>query len=56
MKGKRYTEQQIVRILQEIDGGKTVAETCRQYGVGPRPQSIVGSRSTGAWRKVNCAG
>ena len=33
VKGKRYTEQQIVRILQEIDGGQTVAETCRQYGV-----------------------
>lgn len=33
MKGKRLTEQQIVRILQEVDSGKTVAETCRQYGV-----------------------
>jgi putative transposase len=33
VKGKRYTEQQIIRILQEIDGGQTVAETCRQYGV-----------------------
>ena len=33
VKGKRYSEQQIVRILQEIDGGRTVAEMCRQYGV-----------------------
>jgi putative transposase len=33
MKGKRYSEEQIVRILQEVEGGKSVAEVCREYGV-----------------------
>lgn len=33
MKGKRYSEAQIVRILKEIEGGKTIAATCREHGV-----------------------
>jgi putative transposase len=33
MKKKRYTEEQIVRILKEVREGKSVADTSRQYGV-----------------------
>lgn len=33
MKGKRYGEEQIVRILREIEGGKTVISACQEYGV-----------------------
>jgi len=33
MKKKRYTEEQIVRILDEIDKGTAVAEVARRYGV-----------------------
>lgn len=33
MKRKRYTEEQIIRILREVESGKTVAETCREYNV-----------------------
>jgi len=33
MRGKRHTEEQIIRILREIDSGTSVAETCRQYSV-----------------------
>ena len=33
MKGKRYTEEQIINILKEIETGKTVTETCRKYNV-----------------------
>jgi len=33
MKKKRYTEEQIVRILNEIREGKSIVETSRQYGV-----------------------
>ena len=34
MKRKRFTEEQIVRILQESDrGGSTVAELCKRHGV-----------------------
>jgi putative transposase len=32
-KGTRYTEEQILRILKEVESGVTVAEACRQYGV-----------------------
>lgn len=33
MKQKRYTEEQIVGILKEVESGKAIAEICRQYGV-----------------------
>lgn len=33
MKKTRYTEEQIVRILEEVKSGKSVAETARRYGV-----------------------
>ena len=32
-KGTRYTEEQIIRILKEVESGTTVVELCRQYGV-----------------------
>lgn len=32
-KGMRYTEEQILRILKEIESGTKVAEVCRQYRV-----------------------
>ena len=33
MKRKRYSEEQIVRILGEVRGGKSIAAACREYGV-----------------------
>jgi len=33
MKGKRYTEEQIIGILKEVDSGIGVHEVCRKYGV-----------------------
>ena len=33
MKSKRYREEQIIRILGEVESGKTVAEVCRKYNV-----------------------
>lgn len=33
MKGKRFTEEQIVAILKEVETGRTVAEVCRAHGV-----------------------
>ena len=32
-KGTRYSEEQIIRILDEVRGGKAVAEVARTYGV-----------------------
>ncbi len=33
MKGKRYSEEQIIRILREAECGKSVAQVCREHGV-----------------------
>ncbi len=33
MKKRRYSEEQIIRILKEVESGKAVAEVARQYGV-----------------------
>ena len=33
MKSTRYTEEQIIRILGEVESGKAVAAVCRQYKV-----------------------
>ena len=32
-KGTRYKEEQIIRILKEVEGGSNVAEVCRKYEV-----------------------
>ena len=32
-KGTRYKEEQIIRILKEVESGIRVAEVCRKYGV-----------------------
>ncbi len=32
-KGNRYTEEQIIRILKEVEMGTSVAEVCRKYSV-----------------------
>ncbi len=32
-KGTRYSEEQILRILRELESGVTVAEVCRKYEV-----------------------
>lgn len=43
MKGTRYSEEQIIRILRELDGGKAIGEVCRQHGVSE--QSVYRWRS-----------
>ncbi len=32
-KGTRYSEEQIIRILKDVEIGTSVAEVCRKYGV-----------------------
>ena len=32
-KGKRYTEEQIIRILREVESGKAIASVCREYSI-----------------------
>ncbi len=33
MKKSRFSERQIVRILKEVEGGRTVKEVSREYGI-----------------------
>lgn len=33
MKKSRYSEAQIIKILKEAEGGISVVEICRQYGI-----------------------
>ena len=44
MKGKRYAEEQVIRILKEIDSGKKVKDVCREQGVS--------EQTVYRWRKV----
>lgn len=32
-KGTRYKEEEIIRILREVENGISVADVCRKYGV-----------------------
>ena len=33
MKRSRFSEHQIVHILKEVEGGRTVKEVCREYSI-----------------------
>jgi putative transposase len=33
MKRRRFSEEQVVQILQELEGGKSVEEICREYNI-----------------------
>lgn len=33
MKGKRFSEEQIIRVLKQVEEGKAVAEVCREHGI-----------------------
>lgn len=33
MKGKRFSEEQIIKVLKEAEAGVAVAELCRRHGV-----------------------
>ena len=33
MKGKRFTEEQIIGVLKQSEGGVPTAELCRQHGI-----------------------
>lgn len=43
MKGKRYSEEQIIRILKQVEDGTPVTQVCREHGVSE--QSVYRWRS-----------
>ncbi len=34
MSHRTWTQEQIIGILKQVEGGRTVAEVCREHGVG----------------------
>jgi putative transposase len=43
MRGKRFSEEQILRVLRAVEEGKAVSEVCREHGVSE--QSIYNWRT-----------
>ncbi len=33
MKKTRYSEHQIIKVLEEVEGGRNVKDICREYGI-----------------------
>ena len=33
MKKSRYTESQIIKVLNEVEGGRKIEDICREYGI-----------------------
>ena len=33
MRKRRFTEQQIIKVLKQVEGGRSVQNVCREYGV-----------------------
>ena len=33
MKKTRYTESQIIKVLNEVEGGRKIKDICREYGI-----------------------
>lgn len=48
MKQKRYSEEQIIKILKEAESGMPVSELCRKHGISDA-SSTPGAGSSAAW-------
>lgn len=63
MRKSRFSETQIIKILQEVEAGKSVKDACREYGISDATRthgravseandqaSTTGDRSTAGWK------
>ena len=54
MRRTRFSETQIVKILKEVEGGRTAKEVCGNT-VSAVPPTTNGNPNTGAWRpRTSC--
>ena len=52
---KRFTEEQIIRILKEHEGGKKAADIIREHGISEQTFTA-GRANSGAWTSARLNG
>jgi hypothetical protein len=54
MKRSRFSEEQIIGILREQEGGQPTADVCRRHGISGA--TFVSVRRVTPWRVESCCG
>jgi putative transposase len=55
MKRARFSEEQIIAVLNEAEGGAKVGELCRRHGISDAT-FYTWRASTAGWRSLRCGG
>jgi putative transposase len=54
MRKGRYSEEKIIRVLQEVESGKAVKDVCREHGIA-LARTTPGRPSTAGWTSAKLA-